>query len=298
MSVADEDDVSIRGVVVGVDGSEPNVPAVRWAAHAAAAHNLPLTLLHARPDAAGVLKEALDRSPILAAAAAVARERHPDLTVVGVESPDPPVQSLLTASRVADFVVIGSRGLEGFMGLLVGSTTMHVAPYAECPVIVVHPEYAETNSGPHFGDVVLGYDGSSAANRASAFAFRHAQAVGCSVVVVSVDSRRGDPEVHDVAPDAAMPGSDTGAFYSPLLVTALSFDSVATRFVGGSGRPSAVLTQESVGCELLVVGTRGLGGFTELVMGSVSQKVLAYAKCPVAILHSRIAARTAAGIEL
>ena len=295
--MADEDQVVTRGVVVGVDGSEPNIPAVRWAAHAAAAHRLPLTLMHARPDVAGVLREVLDDSPILTAAAEVARERHPDLTVVGVESPDPPVQSLLKASETADFVVLGSRGLEGFMGLLVGSTTMHVAPYAQCPVVVVHPEYAETNGGPHAGDVVLGYDGSSAANRASAFAFRHAQAVGCSVVVVSVESRRGEPEVHDMSPDAAMPGSDTGAFYSPLLVTALSFESVPTRFVGGSGRPSAVLTQESIGCELLVVGTRGLGGFAELVMGSVSQKVLAYAKCPVAILHSRIPAKAAAGIE-
>ncbi len=161
---------------------------------------------------------------------------------------------------------------------------------------MVHPEYAEAAEGPHVGDVVLGYDGSSAANRASAFAFRHAQAVGAAVVAVSVESRRGDPEVHDVQPEAAVPGSDTGAFHAPLLVTAGPFPNVPVQFVTGSGRPAAVLNQESIGCELLVVGMRGLGGFSGLVMGSVSQKVLTYATCPVAIVHEAVSARTAAGM--
>lgn len=295
-------EVRASGVVVGTDGSERNLPAVTWAAAAAAAHGVPLTLAFSRPDAAGMTREVTEASAVLDAGAEVAQAGHPDLDIRKLQFAEPPVQALLAASESADFVVLGSRGLDGFRGLLVGSTTMHVTPYARCPVVVVHEGHpsSEESSRParHPGQVVLGYDGSPAANRASAFAFRHAAALGAGVVVVSVERGRGDPVVHDVEPEQAAPGSDTGAFHAPLLVTAGAFPSVPVTFVAGKGRPSEVLIQEGNGSELLVVGSRGLGGFSGLVMGSVSQKALAYATCPVAILHEGVgvAAKTAAGI--
>lgn len=290
------EDVVATGVVVGADGSEAGNAALRWAADAAAAHHLPLTAVHARPDVEGVVQEIRGGSDVLSAAAEVVRPRHPELTVRTLQYPEPPVQTLLAAGEAADFIVIGSRGLGGFGGLLVGSTAMQVAPYAPCPVVVVHAEREDTTDGRHAGDVVLGYDGSAAANRASAFAFRHARAVGGAVVVVSVDPGRGDPEVHDVQAGGAVPGSDTGAFQAPLLVTAESFPDVPVKFVAGTGRPAEVLIQESRGCELLVVGPRGRGGFAGLIMGSVSQKVLAHAATPVAFVHAGTPAKAAAGL--
>jgi nucleotide-binding universal stress UspA family protein len=186
--------------------------------------------------------------------------------------------------------------------LLLGSTTMHVAPYAQCPVVVVHSgmeggvpfESGGDEGNP--GQVVLGYDGSPASNRAAAFAFRHAQAVGCGVVAVNVDPGRGEPETEWIHPEDATPGSDTSAFHSPVIVTASSFPDVPVSFVGGTGRPAEVLLAEARGAVLLVVGSRGSGGFSGLVIGSVSQKVLAHAECPVAVLHPGIPAETAAGI--
>lgn len=289
------------GVVVGVDGSKRNRAALVWAANAAAAHRLPLTVVFARPDATGTIQEVEEPSGVLAAAVQIVGRQCPDVTVRALQYPLAPVQSMLDVGESADFLVLGSRGVGGFRGMLVGSTTMHVAPYAHCPVVVVHdraPAAGAASAGVrHPGMVVLGYDGSSAANRASAFAFRHAAAIGSGLVVVTVEPGRGEGEVETTTPEQAAPGSDTGAFHAPLLVTAHSFPTVPVTFVAGAGRPSEVLLAEAKGCELLVIGSRGLGGFSGLVMGSVSQKMVAYADCPVGILHEGVAAKKAAGIR-
>lgn len=291
------------GVVVGADGSDHGIAALRWAARTAVAYELPLTVLYARPDATAEPALVAEPTGVLGEAVAVARAEQPDLEIRALQMPDAPVQSLLAAGENADVLVLGSRGVEGFRGLLLGSTAMHVAPYAQCPVVVVH---SGTEGGIPFegsaeypgnpGQVVLGYDGSSASNRAAAFAFRHAEAIGCGVVAVSVEASRGEPETEQIDPENATPGSDTSAFHSPVIVTASSFPDVPVSFVSGTGRPAEVLLSEALGATLLVVGSRGSGGFSGLVMGSVSQKVLAHADCPVAVLHPGIPAETAAGL--
>ena len=291
------------GVVVGADGSEQSGAALRWAADTAVAYGLPLTILYARPDATAKPVEVDEPTGVLGEAVALARAQQPGVRIQALQMPDAPVQSLLTAGENADVLVLGSRGVEGFRGLLLGSTTMHVAPYAQCPVVVVHSGaeggvpfegFEEYPGNP--GQVVLGYDGSPASNRAAAFAFRHAEAIGCGVVAVSVEPSRSEPETEQIDPENATPGSDTSAFHSPVIVTANSFPDVPVSFVAGTGRPAEVLLSEAVGAELLVVGSRGSGGFAGLIMGSVSQKVLAHASCPVAVLHPGISAETAAGI--
>lgn len=291
------------GVVVGADGSEHGAAALRWAADTAVAYGLPLTVLYARPDAIADPVEVDEPTGVLGEAVALARAKQPDVQIRALQMPEAPVQSLLAAGENADLLVLGSRGVEGFRGLLLGSTTMHVAPYAQCPVVVVHSGteggipfdgFADYPGNP--GQVVLGYDGSPASNRAAAFAFRHAEATGCGVVAVTVEPGRGEPETEQIDPENATPGSDTSAFHSPVIVTASSFPDVPVSFVAGTGRPAEVLLSEAIGAELLVVGSRGSGGFSGLIMGSVSQKVLAHASCPVAVLHPGIPAATAAGM--
>lgn len=291
------------GVVVGADGSEHCLAAVRWAADTAAAYDLPLTVLYARPDAMAAATLVSEPTGVLAEGVQAARAQQPELPIRALQMPDAPVQSLLAAGEDADLIVLGSRGVEGFRGLLLGSTTLHVAPYAQCPVVVVHSgaegalPFEDSDGYPgNPGQVVLGYDGSPASNRAAAFAFRHAAAIGTGVVAVSVEPGRGEPETEEIDPENATPGSDTSAFHSPVIVTASAFPDVPVSFVAGTGRPAEVLLSEAVGAELLVVGSRGSGGFAGLIMGSVSQKVLAHASCPVAVLHPGIPAETAAGM--
>jgi nucleotide-binding universal stress UspA family protein len=116
-------------------------------------------------------------------------------------------------------LVLGSRGLEGFRGLLMGSTAMQVVPWAHCPVVVVHPPRESDEGEPlHPGQVVLGYDASEQADAAAVLAFGHARAIGSGVVAVAVDKARGESRIEDVDPATAPLGSSQAGYWAPLRV--------------------------------------------------------------------------------
>lgn len=283
------DPAAPAGVVVGVDGSEASTAALDWAADTAAAYRVQLTIVFARPDVEGDVVEAEQEEQVLDGSASAVRQRQPDLVVRALRYPDPPVQTLLSASAGADMLVLGSRGIEGFRGLLMGSTAMQVVPWAHCPVVVVHPPRESDEGEPlHPGQVVLGYDASEQADAAAVLAFGHARAIGSGVVAVAVDKARGESRIEDVDPATAPLGSLRAGYWAPLRVIAEEFPDVPVRFRHGRGRPAGVLVDESHGCALAVVGARGLGGFVGLLMGSVSQQVLAHADCPVAVVRPAV----------
>ena len=101
---------------------------------------------------------------------------------------------------------------------------------------------------------------------------------------MTVDKARGEGRIEDLDPATAPLGSPQAGYWAPLRVIAEEFPQVPMRFRHGRGRPAGILLDESRGCALAVVGARGLGGFVGLLMGSVSQQVLAHADCPVAIV--------------
>ena len=85
------------------------------------------------------------------------------------------------------------------------------------------------------------------------------------------DTNRGSVAAADLAAAASLAaeGSCTGVFASSRVI---------------NGHPAAELIRMSTGAELVVVGSRGRGGFRRMLVGSVSQAVLQHAECPVAVV--------------
>lgn len=130
-------------IVVGVDGSDDARRAVEWAVDEARARGWTIRLVHswefpkpspspdgglAPVDFEGVANRVLDE----------AAEAVPDdVTVEREVANDNPAQALIRCSQQAELVVVGSRGIGGFKGLLLGSVSSQVVNHAQCPVVVV-----------------------------------------------------------------------------------------------------------------------------------------------------------------
>lgn len=134
-----------RRIVVGVDGSLPSQRALDWAITEAGRTGDPLHLVTAWmfPMALGyaftttvdeVRRSAQD---VIDRATAHVTEVAPDITVTGETSEQLPAPALVAAAKDADLLVVGSRGLGGFEGLLMGSVSQYCTRHAKCSVVVV-----------------------------------------------------------------------------------------------------------------------------------------------------------------
>lgn len=134
-------------VVVGVDGTPNSEPAIAVAFGEAAAAGAELIALHAWSDfrlTTAFTDLDLSWEAIAEAEEAVLAERlaghqaeHPDVPVSRVVVRDSPLPHLITQSREASLVVVGSHGRGGFRGMLIGSTSAALVQNAHCPVLVV-----------------------------------------------------------------------------------------------------------------------------------------------------------------
>ena len=136
-------------IVVGVDGSEGALAALRWALDEAERRGADLDVLHvwhepyliaaggyamplaAQADLAEAAKAVLDRT-LERADATGAHVRVEPILIQGSAA-----RSLLDAAKHADLLVVGARGHGGFAGLLLGSVSQQCAQHAPCPVVVV-----------------------------------------------------------------------------------------------------------------------------------------------------------------
>ena len=132
----------------------------------------------------------------------------------------------------------------------------------------------------------MGVDGSASSKAALAWAVKQARLTGAVVeaviaweVPVSYGYMLPVPDDFDFAENAAQVVADAIAEVSS------EGEPVEIRSVVAEGNPARVLLDASEGAELLVVGSRGHGGFTEALLGSVGQHCVHHATCPVVVIR-------------
>lgn len=281
------------GVVVGVDGSPAATAAVRWAADWAHERSIPLRMATAHQVAAhSAIAHARVRTELhtlLIRSAAVAVARHPDLSVAMDIVRQSPTAALVDLGSRAELVVVGKRGAGGWSGLLLGSVAADVAAHADCVVVVVPRDFEAVRGRP----VVLGIDGGPESREAAEFAFRTAQASGRPLTAVYVAPERqtllGEAPGPPPSPPAGSVGPDLGelpeAVEAALEDAARRHPAVTVVRRHAVGNPAVQLCRLAVGAALLVVGSRGRGGFAGLLLGSTSRDSLQAASCPVAVVR-------------
>lgn len=184
----------VRHIMVGLDGSSESQAAAEWAAREARLRGLSLRLVHVWEP----VPEPMAQAPLLATqtlqhwseriprgAAEGLRARHPGVDVTAVQLTGVPGDVLADVARDAELVVLGSRGLSGIRGFLVGSVGQTVIARTAAPVVLVRSgeqaadEHAMDPAGipsaaTRFRPVLLGLDTRSPDATVVAFAFEEA----------------------------------------------------------------------------------------------------------------------------
>lgn len=286
-------------IVVGTNGSKIARAAIDWAAERALAKGLPLVLILVTPDVpamsraeimskvdrvddlvAGVHRRAEDR---LEAERAYLVEKFPGLSVEAIMLVDDTSYPLARATRTAELVVVGSRSHSAPLSArALGGTSAAVASHAHGPVVIV-PEDAQPH--PH-GPVVVGVDVSAEAEEAIRIAVAEAAERGCKLIAVHT----WDPVpwitsvVGGWSVDDSTLGTRLEEMVKDLVAThASAHPDLEVEIRVRPGHPAQVLLEHSEAASLIVLGSRGRGGFAGLLLGSTSREVMRNAHCPVLI---------------
>jgi nucleotide-binding universal stress UspA family protein len=292
----------IRQIVVGVDGSEDSIAAARWAVDEAGLRDRPVHLVHAynwpvptvpmAPPPTDWTEGSLRQAAEAVVNDALGRVRADGVQMTGAAYAGPAPYTLLDASHRAELVVVGHRGHGGFASLLLGSVAATVAAHAECPVAVVRP-YADRR--PPAGLVLVGADGSPASGMAVGFAFDEADRRGVPLGVLRAwrppmefppaQFREGDLHLGRYADPATVEEAEAQQLQDWVRPWREKHPQVDVRWMLTVDQPAAALVERAREAALVVVGSRGHGGFTGLLLGSVSQQLINHAPCPVVVVR-------------
>jgi nucleotide-binding universal stress UspA family protein len=274
----------VKEFVVGVDGSDHSRMALRWAAAAAGAAGVPIravqSWIHSRWTAVpgGPLPlsaEEMDQQTEDEIASVVTDALGSTGAVTTTVLRGTPAAALLQAVTPDSVLVLGSRGLGGFAGLLLGSVSQECVEYAPCPVVVVH-----TDRVIGAGDVILvGMDGSGGAQQALAWAHTLASRTGARLHAVHA----WRPTVAEVSPRAGdrfrSEASDAVEGWAQQVGGDIESDEIE-----GDPRDVLVTAAERFAPALTVVGRRGAGGLRSLRLGSTANHLVRHSTTNVAVV--------------
>jgi nucleotide-binding universal stress UspA family protein len=282
----------MTSVLVGVDGSEDSRTALRWAAIVADALQVPLRALWVwqYPNDAVLTVGNIDL-PNPDRTDEVVEGRLAELVgeVLGDRAAGVSVEvgrgpasaALLRAAEDVRMVVVGSRGLGGFKGLLLGSVSRQLFEHAPCPVTVVR--HAAPFPPRRLETVVVGTDGSADAERALRFAAEVATRAGAELVVAhatapaEVVSRRGISPYIDLEERRGV----VEGWCAPLREAGVAYE---VEVVRGDARTALLDVARDRVADLLVVGSRGRGPVGRLLVGSVASSLTQHSELPVTVV--------------
>ena len=290
-----------RGILVGVDGSSASTVAVDWAARDATMRRVPLTLVNVLdlPMATTVRGFPMPMPPeymqwqqdegrkVLNDTLKTIEDRTRQIGPLDVSSElmiGPPVPTLVELSKDAAMVVVGSHGRGALARRLFGSVSTGLVHHAHCPVAVI-PDQDPLMPHPSQAPILVGIDGSRASESAIAIAFDEASWRGVELIALHAWSDTAMYEFR--VPDWSQVRSDA----EELLAERLAgweerYPDVNVCRVVECDQPARQLLEQSKSAQLVVVGSHGRGGFTGMLLGSVSTAVVHAARTPVIVART------------
>ncbi|MEU4223117.1 universal stress protein [Nonomuraea sp. NPDC026600] len=279
-------------IVVGVDGSASGFHAVEWAADDAFRMRAPLRGVfvvegwpHEVPQIpAPEWDEALieNARKVLAEAEEIARGRQPTVEVGTELIRGTPAAALREQAGDATELVVGSRGLGGFAGAVLGSVSTNVAGQVPVPVVVVRPGPAAVH-----GEIVVGLDGSPACEPALAYAFRQAELRGSTLRAVYAWSLPFAFAAGFSCDFEALRETNQRVADDQLASWREKYPQVKVITDVRCAHPVKTLAAAGDRADLLVIGSHGRSAIRSIVLGSVSRGVLHHAQCAVAVVRAQ-----------
>ncbi|KUO17706.1 universal stress protein [Streptomyces dysideae] len=297
----------VRTVVAGLDGSPESRAAAEWAAREAKLRGLPMKIVHVWEP----VPEPMAQAPLLGAetqqhwseripreAAEGIRLRHPGVEVTVEQRTGGSADALTKAAEDAELLVLGSRGLSGFGGFLVGSVGQSVVAHTERPVVLVRA--GEQAADEHQTDpagipsaatpyrpVVVGLDAASPDDTVIEFAFEAAARRGTGLRVIHgwnlppyyVYGLSADLELHD-----EISRQQAVALTEALRPWRQKYPNVEVTEESRSGSPAYQLVDAARESSLVVVGRRIRRSPFGAHIGPVTHAVLHHATAPVAVV--------------
>ncbi|MCD0484503.1 universal stress protein [Streptacidiphilus sp. ASG 303] len=285
-----------RPVVAGVGRSATALRAAHWAADEAVRRGVPLRMVHAlewppgsdphpavdHPERTWSAHYRAAGEAVLREAADEVRRRRPEADVETLLADGSRAAVLRAQGDEAALLVIGAKRLAAEDVLTTGNLGVALTSHAGCPVAVVRVPEHVTHEPPL---VVVGVDGSENCRDAVAVAFEEAALRGARLLAVEARQHVGRPLAEsrnrELEERVRADLSEATAGWQE------KYPEVEVRHEVLPGKPAQVLLREAAHARCLVVGTRGLGGFRGLLLGSVSHVLLHHAACPLIVVPPR-----------